>query len=113
LAVWQLGNCYFLLVMISSFVYRAIFKAVPNDPVAQERLFGAMLLALMIGDVSHVGLSLLGMPREILFKPSEWNSMTHGNTTVTAALFVVRMAWFAGVGRPRYTAGPAVKAKAT
>lgn len=44
---------YFLLGLISSFVFRAIRDALPNNPAAQERILGASFLALAIADVSH------------------------------------------------------------
>ena len=70
MAIWQLTNCtciiltpttsthckvgYFLLSLISSFVFRAIRDALPNNPAAQERILGASFLALGIADVSHL-----------------------------------------------------------
>ena len=42
---------YFLLGLISSFVFRAIRDALPNNPAAQERILGASFLALGIADV--------------------------------------------------------------
>lgn len=69
MAVWQLVNCvwlspnpgqallrllagYCLLALLSSFVFRAVRDALPNNPVAQERILGASFLALGIADVS-------------------------------------------------------------
>ena len=43
---------YFLLGLLSSFVFRAVRDALPNNPVAQERIIGAAFLALGIADVS-------------------------------------------------------------
>jgi len=42
---------YFLLSLMSSFVFRAVRNSVPS-PVSQERLVGAMLKVLAIADVS-------------------------------------------------------------
>jgi hypothetical protein len=72
MAVWQLANCtyghiriiprvsetmlgnpgYFLLSLMSSFVFRAVRDSVPNA-VSQERLVGAVLQVLAIADVSQ------------------------------------------------------------
>ena len=72
MAIWQLGNCkyvptsypkltvshvysptgYLLLGMISTFVFRAVRDALPNNPVAQERIMGASFTALALADVS-------------------------------------------------------------
>jgi hypothetical protein len=45
----RLGYC--LLGMLSTFGFRAVRESLPNDPVAQERIIGAALKALAIGDV--------------------------------------------------------------
>jgi len=42
---------YFLLSLMSSFVFRAARDSVPN-PISQERLVGAVLKVLAIADVS-------------------------------------------------------------
>ncbi|KAF8525142.1 hypothetical protein BU17DRAFT_84067 [Hysterangium stoloniferum] len=106
MAIWQLANCYFLLGLISSLVFRAVRDALPHDLVAQEKIVRASLTALAIADVSHVGLSLIGLPSEIRTNPSTWNPMTHGNVTFTTFLFIVRVAWLLGIGRKTYTAPP-------
>lgn len=36
----------------SSLVFRAIRNGLPNNPEAQERIAGAILTALLLGDVS-------------------------------------------------------------
>lgn len=71
MAVWQLANCllclllyvevrqltrfvstgYLLLGMLEGLGLRAVLKALPDNPVAQERLVGATLLAMAIADV--------------------------------------------------------------
>ena len=38
--------------MLSSFVFRAIRDALPGNPIGQERILGASLLAMAIADVS-------------------------------------------------------------
>ncbi|KAJ7226098.1 hypothetical protein GGX14DRAFT_423850 [Mycena pura] len=49
--VWQLGNCYLLLGLVSSLVFRAARDSLKHDPVAQERIVGSLLAALAIADV--------------------------------------------------------------
>ena len=49
---------YFLLAMLSSFVFRAVRDALPGNPAAQEHIINAIFLALGIADVSSLdGLS--------------------------------------------------------
>ena len=40
-----------LLGLISTFVFRAVRDALPNNPVAQERILGASFTALALADV--------------------------------------------------------------
>ncbi|KAF8973790.1 hypothetical protein BDZ97DRAFT_1900574 [Flammula alnicola] len=116
MAIWQLTNCYFLLGLISSLVFRAVRDALPGNPAAQERILGASFLALGIADVSPPFYSLIvatfiGLPSDLKYAPSNWNSMTHGNITVVIVLFFFRISWFLGIGRKRYYFGqPQVQA---
>ncbi|KAF8530943.1 hypothetical protein JB92DRAFT_3081103 [Gautieria morchelliformis] len=108
MAIWQLANCYFLLGLISSLVFRAVRDALRHDPVAQEKIVRASLTALAIADVR---LSLIGLPADIRANPLSWNPMTHGNVTFTTFLFLVRVSWLAGIGRKTYTTSSTVKTK--
>ncbi|KAF9263102.1 hypothetical protein L218DRAFT_944804 [Marasmius fiardii PR-910] len=105
MAIWQLAGCYFLLGMISSFVFRAVRSALRHDPKTQERVVGSLLIPLAIADVIHISSSFIGLPQDLRFSVQEWNGTTHGNITITTFLFVVRMAWFFGIGRRRYHFG--------
>jgi len=104
-AVWQLANCYFLLGMISTLVFRAVRDSLPNNPIAQERILGACFHALAIADVTHIVSTFMALPSDIRFDLANWNAMTHGNITAVVVLFVSRMAWFLGIGRTRYWYG--------
>ncbi|KAJ3754671.1 hypothetical protein EV360DRAFT_51180 [Lentinula raphanica] len=108
LAVWQLGNCYMLLGLLSSLVFRAIRDALGGNPVAQERIVGSTLTALAIADVgssSFVFATFIGLPSHLRFEIASWNGTTHGNITFTLFLFSTRIAWFLGIGRQRYYYG--------
>ncbi|EJT99044.1 hypothetical protein DACRYDRAFT_24124 [Dacryopinax primogenitus] len=102
MAIWQLGNCYGLLGLISSFVFRAIRDTLKDNPWAQERIIAASLTALAIADITHILLTLLALPPKLRFNIVEWNAMTWGNIPTVVVLFVGRMAWFAGVGRTSF-----------
>jgi len=105
MAIWQLGNCYLLLGMLSSLVFRAIRDALPNNPAGQERILGASLLAMAIADATHIAATLIGLPDSIRYHPELWNSATHGNISFVTVLLLFRLAWFAGLGRTRYYFG--------
>jgi len=105
MAIWQLGNCYMLLGLLSTFVFRAVRDSLPHNPVAQERILGASLGVLAFADVTHILASFFGLPKTLQLEVWRWNPMTHGNITFVILLFVVRVAWFLGIGRTRYCYG--------
>ncbi|KAF9471302.1 hypothetical protein BDN70DRAFT_888280 [Pholiota conissans] len=105
MAVWQLVNCYLLLGLISSLVFRAVRDALPNNPAAQERILGASFLALGIADLTHIAATFIGLPPDLKYSPAKWNSMTHGNISSVVVLFLFRLAWYLGFGRTRYYFG--------
>ncbi|KAF8060948.1 hypothetical protein FPV67DRAFT_314855 [Lyophyllum atratum] len=104
-AIWQLSNSYMLLGLLQSLGFRAIRDTLPDNPAAQERILGASLTGLAFADFTHILVSLLAVPADIRYDFANWNSMLHGNTTVVVALLIVRLAWFAGIGRTRYYFG--------
>jgi len=112
MAVGQLVNVYLLLGLISSLLFRAVRDALPNDLVAQERIVGAQLMALLIADYTHIIVTALYLPKDMLYDISAWNATTHGNITFVVLLISTRTAWFMGIGRTRHYYGqPAAKAK--
>ncbi|KZW01978.1 hypothetical protein EXIGLDRAFT_637733 [Exidia glandulosa HHB12029] len=112
MAIYQLGNCYLLLGLISSIVFRAVRDALPTNPVAQERIVGASLMALAIADVTHIAATLAVLPYEF-WLPTGWNGMTFGNFPFVVFLLSVRLAWFAGIGRQTYYYSVKPKTKTT
>ncbi|KAH9173389.1 hypothetical protein EDB89DRAFT_724516 [Lactarius sanguifluus] len=52
MVIWQLGNCYMLLGLSSLFVFATIRDALPGNPVAQERILGALLSVMAVADVT-------------------------------------------------------------
>jgi len=102
MAIWQLGSCYCLLGMLEGFGLRAVRDALPDNPVAQERIVGATLTAMAVADVTHILATLFALPPQVVFSPLQWNATTHGNITIVIFLISVRLAWFAGIGRRTY-----------
>ncbi|KAI9508674.1 hypothetical protein F5148DRAFT_1194061 [Russula earlei] len=105
MAVWQLGNCYLLLGMLSSLVFRAVRDALPDNPAAQEHILGASLLAMVIADATHIIASFICLPDSLKYRPELWNPATHGNISFVVVLLLFRVAWFLGLGRTRYYFG--------
>ncbi|KAE9404100.1 WD40 repeat-like protein [Gymnopus androsaceus JB14] len=90
LSLWHLGNCYMLVGLIEHLVFRTVGDAFRNNPVAQERVIGAVLTAMAITDVIHVLSSIIGLPSEIRSDVASYNAITHGNITFTMFIFCVR-----------------------
>ncbi|GJE94183.1 hypothetical protein PsYK624_103510 [Phanerochaete sordida] len=105
MTVLQLGNCYLLLGMLSSLVFRAVRDALPGNPAAQERIIGASLFAMAVADATHIAATWVGLPESLRYDFASWNGTTHGNITFVVFLLLSRIAWFAGVGRTRYYFG--------
>ncbi|KAI0042240.1 hypothetical protein FA95DRAFT_1682648 [Auriscalpium vulgare] len=105
MVIWQLGNCCLLFAMLSSFVFRAVRDALPENPAAQERILGAHLFCMTIADATHIGATFAGLPEYLRYTPQSWNAMAHGNISYVVVLLLVRTAWFLGIGRQRYYFG--------
>ncbi|CUA77492.1 hypothetical protein RSOLAG22IIIB_02507 [Rhizoctonia solani] len=99
MAVLQLANCYMLLSLVSSFVFRAIRDSLPHNMTAQEKIIKATLIALAIADVTHVLGTFVALPSHVAYAPGTWNATTHGNITFTLFLFLTRVAWMLKIGR--------------
>ncbi|KIP04445.1 hypothetical protein PHLGIDRAFT_109567 [Phlebiopsis gigantea 11061_1 CR5-6] len=115
MSILQLGNCYLLLGMLSSLVFRAVRDSLPGNPAAQERIIGASLFAMAVADATHIVATWVGLPSDFRYAFRSWNGTTHGNITFVVFLLFSRIAWFAGIGRTRHyfgqksTVGPTKK----
>ncbi|OCH89267.1 hypothetical protein OBBRIDRAFT_813253 [Obba rivulosa] len=85
MAMWQLGNCYLLLSLILTLVFRA-------------RKF----IALVIADSDSIMWTFIGLPESLWCDLLWWNSMVHGNIMFVIMLLSGRLAWFAGIGHTKY-----------
>ncbi|CEL57531.1 hypothetical protein RSOLAG1IB_02273 [Rhizoctonia solani AG-1 IB] len=95
----QLVNAYAVIGMSSAFGFRAVRKAIPNNPAAQEQIIGASLAVLAIADISHIVATMVALPWEVISNPLVWNGTTWGNIGGSAFFLLLRTAWFAGIGR--------------
>ncbi|KAG8721567.1 hypothetical protein FRC08_012010 [Ceratobasidium sp. 394] len=99
MALGQLVNAYAVIGMLSAFGFRAVRRALPHDPVAQDRIIGATLGVLATADLTHVAATVAALPWEVVTNPSIWNGTVYGNIVGSMFFFVLRVSWFAGVGR--------------
>ncbi|KDN39586.1 hypothetical protein RSAG8_08742, partial [Rhizoctonia solani AG-8 WAC10335] len=94
---------YSTIGMLSAFGFRAVRRALPNNPVAQEQIIGATLAVLATADITHIVATVAALPWEVVSNPSIWNGTTYGNLVGSAFFFVLRMAWFTDLGRQAAT----------
>ncbi|QRW05018.1 hypothetical protein RhiLY_04017 [Ceratobasidium sp. AG-Ba] len=99
MALGQLVNAYAVIGMLSAFGFRTVRKALPHDPIAQDRIIGASLTVLTVADVSIIAATVAALPWDVVANPSIWNGTVYGNIVGSAFFFVLRMSWFAGIGR--------------
>ncbi|KAH7345181.1 hypothetical protein B0J17DRAFT_638709 [Rhizoctonia solani] len=99
----QLVNAYAVIGLSSAFGFRAVRRALPNNPVAQEKIIGATMAVLAAADVTHIIATVAALPWDVVSNPSVWNGTTYGNIAASAFFFVLRTAWFAGIGRQTAT----------
>ncbi|BEJ17910.1 hypothetical protein CspHIS471_0701870 [Cutaneotrichosporon sp. HIS471] len=92
----QLGSCFLVLAM-NSFSLVPVFRR--QTPALCEKLTSALLVPLLIGDFTHIILTLVALPGTLAFEPWNWTQLIHGNVSITLGLIVMRMLWFLGVGR--------------
>ncbi|ERT00294.1 hypothetical protein HMPREF1624_03665 [Sporothrix schenckii ATCC 58251] len=95
----QLGNAYGLLFMVGiAVLYTSTeLKVIHN-----------YLVALLIADVGHVGLTIIALGTERFAAVGDWNAMTWGNVGFTTFLAVMRISYLLGLfGQDKLTAIPA------
>ncbi|GHJ89322.1 hypothetical protein NliqN6_5724 [Naganishia liquefaciens] len=103
LLVGCLGNCFFLLAMISLSLFPILKTELGHLPILQEKLVRALLMPLAIADITHIMLSLIPLPTSLVLRPDLWTGLIWGNVGITAVLFTVRTMWFVGIGRQSAT----------
>lgn len=84
LVAQQLGNTYGLLFMVGVAVLYT---------TTELRVVRNYLVALLIADVGHVGLTIVSLGLERFSAIGEWNAMTWGNVGFTVCLSICYAFW--------------------
>ncbi|OCF59939.1 hypothetical protein L486_02612 [Kwoniella mangroviensis CBS 10435] len=102
MVISQLGSCFILLAMISLSLVYLFKKHLDDKPALLERMMKGLLVPLAIADVSVVVVfvTLIPLPISHLKSPSEWTHIIHCTVWITLSLFVTRVCWLLGIGRP-------------
>ncbi|KAI0099822.1 hypothetical protein GGR51DRAFT_564657 [Nemania sp. FL0031] len=91
LVALQLGNAYGLLFLVGVAVLYT---------TNELRVVRNYLVALLIADITHVGLTCWGMGYERTVDVATWNAVTWGNVGFTAFLGLTRTAYLLGLFGP-------------
>ena len=96
----QLGNAYFLLCLLGLGILNTT-----KDP----KVVRAYIWALLIADVTHVGISSWGVGLEHATRVQRWGVVDGGNIGFTAWLFLMRCLYLLGFFGANRLPGKAVK----
>ncbi|KAI3321537.1 hypothetical protein HD806DRAFT_502827 [Xylariaceae sp. AK1471] len=88
LVALQLGNCYGLLFLVGVAVLYT---------TTELRVVRNYLVALLIADVTHVGLTCWGLGYDRAINVAGWNAVTWGNVGFTVFLSLTRVAYLLGL----------------
>ncbi|KAI0975831.1 hypothetical protein F4678DRAFT_418693 [Xylaria arbuscula] len=91
LVALQLGNAYGLLFLVGVAVLYT---------TTELRVVRNYLVALLIADITHVGLTCWGLGYERAVDIAAWNAVTWGNVGFTALLGLTRTAYLLGLFGP-------------
>jgi len=96
--ILQLAHVAGLLGLINAFVLSACRKYLVAHPAIQEKVVGALLLPLLLGDFLHIGITLwaLGDSR---WDVTQWGVLLWITMLTGISLMVPRVMWHMGVGR--------------
>ncbi|KAH9049161.1 hypothetical protein EDB84DRAFT_1182185 [Lactarius hengduanensis] len=96
--VVQLAHVCGLLGLINIFLLRAARRYLSDQPALQEKIVGALLTPLLIGDILHLVLTMwvLGDERSNF---SQWSGMLWATVFLGLTLLIPRIAWHLGIGR--------------
>ncbi|WVW81544.1 hypothetical protein I302_103539 [Kwoniella bestiolae CBS 10118] len=100
MVISQLGSCFILLAMISLSLVYLFKKHLDDRPALLEKMMKGLLVPLAIADLLHVFVTLIPLPISHLKSPSEWTHIIHCTVWITLTLFMTRVCWLVGIGRP-------------
>jgi hypothetical protein len=94
--VMQLGHVCALLGVVNFFVLSATRRHLHAQVALQEKIVGALLTPLLLGDVLHLYVTFWALGDH---KWREWNGMLWITVFLGLTLMVPRIAWHLGIGR--------------
>lgn len=96
--ILQLGHVCALLGVVNHFILTAARRHLATQPAIQERIAGALLGPLLVGDVLHIALTMWALGNE-RWHPERWSATLWTMVILGFSLMIPRIAWWLGVGR--------------
>lgn len=96
--LFQLANVCALLGVVNFFVLSAARKHLHHDLFLQEKVVSSLMTPLLIGDISHMYMTLWGLGDQ-RWNFSSWTPMLWTTFILGLTLMIPRIAWHMGVGR--------------
>ena len=96
--VVQLAHVCGLIGIVNFFVLSAARRHLAEQPAVQEKIVGALLTPLLVGDVMHLAITIWALG-DSKWNVASWTSLLWTTVLVGLALFIPRVAWYAGYGR--------------
>lgn len=99
--VIQLAHVCALIGVVNGFVLTAARQHLAHIPATQEKIVGALLTPLAVGDVIHIGVTIWALG-DARWDVSKWSPLLWTTLVLGVSLLVPRLMWHAGIWR--YTA---------
>ena len=96
--IMQLGHVCGLMGLLNFCVLRTARRHLSNQPALQEKIVGAMLMPLLIGDVLHLVLTIWALGDE-RWDFSQWGGVLWATVLLGFTLMIPRITWHLGIGR--------------
>jgi hypothetical protein len=98
MTITQLGHVCALLGLINYVILRAARSHLASYPALQERIVGALLKLLLIGDCTHLAFTFWVLGKDARNVRS-WSTTLWVVVLSGASLLIPRLCWYVGVGR--------------
>ncbi|KAI9512238.1 hypothetical protein F5148DRAFT_1273859 [Russula earlei] len=96
--VVQLAHVCGLLGFVNFVFLRTARRYLFGQPALQEKIVGALLAPLLVGDVLHLALTLWALG-DVRWNFSEWTVMLWLTVIPGLSLLIPRITWHLGIGR--------------
>ena len=84
--------------LINFSLLRTARRYLSNQPAIQEKIIGALLMPLLIGDVLHLVVTLWALG-DVRWNFSQWSGMLWATVVTGFSLMIPRITWHLGIGR--------------